>query len=114
MIPATNGSSASKYVHLHTGHSILRYIWAEHKDKKSDVSDSHRNTGVSCNYKLKLPKFKDLCIKSTEKMLQDEWMYLANTAIVKLWNISRRFQFNYKILLPDTFKVDSEEAFPRR
>ena len=66
------------------GHSILRYTRAEYKDKKADVSDSHRNTGVSCNYKLKLPKFKDLCIKSTEKVLHDESMYVANTAIVKL------------------------------
>ena len=54
------------------GYSILRYIRAKYKDKKPDVSDSHRNTGVSCNYQLKLTKFKDLCIKSTEKVLQDE------------------------------------------
>ena len=54
------------------GHSILRYIRAEYKDKKPDVSDSHLNTRVSCNYKFKLPKFKDLCIKSTENVLQDE------------------------------------------
>ena len=31
------------------GHSILRYAWAEYKDKKPDVSDSHQNIGVSCN-----------------------------------------------------------------
>ena len=66
------------------GHSILRCIRAEYKDKNPDMPDSHRNTGVSCNYKLKLPKFKDLCIKSAEKVLQDELMYVANTALVKL------------------------------
>ena len=49
-------------------------------------SNSHRNTGVSCNYKLKLPKFKDLCIKSEVKVL----IYVANIAIVK--------QLHFKIL----------------
>ena len=28
-----------------------------HQSKKPDMSDSHRNTRVLCNYKLKLPKF---------------------------------------------------------
>ena len=42
------------------------------KIKKPDVSDFHRNTGVSCNYKLKFSKFKDLCTKNTEKVIQDE------------------------------------------
>ena len=54
------------------GHSSLRHIRAEYKDKKPDISDFHRNIGVSCNTKLKLPKFEDLCIKSTENVLQDE------------------------------------------
>ena len=53
-------------------HSSLRHIRAEYKDKKPDVSDFHPNIGVSCNTKLKLPKFEDLCIKSTGKELQDE------------------------------------------
>ena len=28
-----------------------------HQSKKPDMSDSHQNTRVLCNYKLKLPKF---------------------------------------------------------
>ena len=56
-------------------------------------------------------KIKVLCVKSTEKVLQDEWMYVATTAVVKLWDFSRRFQLNYEILLPafNTFTGHTEE-----
>ena len=76
----------------------------------------YQKAGVSCNYKLKWPKFKDLCIKSTEKELQDEWMYVGNTLIVKRWNFSRRFKLDYDILLPvlNASTVDTEEAIPRK
>ena len=33
----------------------LRQVWAQYKDKITDVSDSHRNIEISCNSKLKLP-----------------------------------------------------------
>ena len=66
------------------GHYSLRHVRAEYKDKKPDVSDFHRFIGVSRNFKIKLPNLKDLCIKSTEKVLQDECMYVVNTVIVKL------------------------------
>ena len=36
-----------------------------------------RQIGKSYNSKLKLPKFKDLCMESTEKLLQDEWIYVT-------------------------------------
>ena len=74
------------------GHSSLRHVRAEFKDKKPDVPDFHRNIGVWCNFKL-------------------NWLYVANTAIVKFWNFSRRFQLHYEILLPilNTFIVDSEK-----
>ena len=93
-----------------TGHSSLRHVWKEYKDKTPDVLHFHRNIGVSCNSKLSLPKYKDLCIKSTEKVLKDEWMYVANTEILKLKNVSRNFQLN-EILLPvlNIFIVDTEE-----
>ena len=53
------------------GHSSLRHVRAECKDKKPDMSNFHQNIEVWCNSKLKLPKFKDLCIKNTEKVIQD-------------------------------------------
>ena len=36
-------------------------VWAEYKDKVHDVSDSHRNIGMSCNFKVKLPNLK-ICV----------------------------------------------------
>ena len=33
----------------------LRIVWAEYKDKVTDVSDSHRNIGTSNNTKARLP-----------------------------------------------------------
>ena len=57
------------------GHSSFRHAQVEDKGKKPGVSDFSRNTGVWCNSKFKLPKFKDFLIKTTEKVLQDEWMY---------------------------------------
>ena len=92
-IPATNRSSARKLCISKAKHSSLRHVRVGYKDKKP-VSDFHQNIGVSCNSELKLWKFKDLSVKSTEKALQDEWMYVANAA--KLWNFSRRFQLNYE------------------
>ena len=56
------------------GHSSLRFDLVEYNDRKPYVLDFHRSIGVWCNSELKLPKFKDLRIKSTEKVLQDEWM----------------------------------------
>ena len=56
------------------GVASLRYVLAKYKDRVSDVSDSNQNIGELCNTKLKLPEFKDLCIKSTEKLVKDEWM----------------------------------------
>ena len=38
-----------------------------------------------------------ICI---EKVLQDEWMRVADTAIAKLWNFSKTYPLNYEILLP--------------
>ena len=57
---------------INVGPSSLRYVRAEYKDKVLDVSDSHRNIGKLFNSKLKSPKFKDLRIKSIEKLLKDE------------------------------------------
>ena len=57
------------------------------------MPDSHRNAVVPCNYELKLPKFKDLCIKITEKALQDDWMYVDNTEVVK--DFASRFEYSY-------------------
>ena len=56
------------------GVASLRHVLAKYKDRVSDVSDSNQNIGELCNTKLKLPEFKDLCIKSTEKLVKDEWM----------------------------------------
>ena len=50
-----------------TCRSNLRHVWAVYKEKKPDVTYLDRNIEVSRNSKLKLPKFKDLCIKSTKK-----------------------------------------------
>ena len=110
-ILVTNGSSAPVMCISKAGNSRLKHVRAEYKDEKPDVSNFYRNIRVWCNFKFKLPKIKDLCIKSTEKVLQDEWMYAVNTSIVKLWNFSSRFQLNYEILLPvlNTFTVDTEE-----
>ena len=52
----------------------LRHVLAKYKDRVPDVSDSNQNIGELCNTKLKLPESKDLCIKSTEKLVKDEWM----------------------------------------
>ena len=57
------------------GLSSLRPGQAEYRDKINDVSDSHQNIETSCNSKLKLPKFKNLLIKNTEKIIKDEWLY---------------------------------------
>ena len=74
------------------GHSSLKHVRAEIKDKKPDVSDFDRNVGVWFNFKL-------------------NWLYVSNTAIAKFWNFSRRFQLHYEISLPilNTFTVDSEK-----
>lgn len=56
------------------GVASLRHVLAKYKDRVSDVSDSNQNIGELCNTKLKLPEFKDLCIKSTERLVKDEWM----------------------------------------
>lgn len=56
------------------GVASLRHVLAKYKDRVSDVSDSNQNIGELCNTKLKLPELKDLCIKSTEKLVKDEWM----------------------------------------
>ena len=53
-------------------HFNSRHVWVEYENKNLDVSDFYQNIGVWCNSKLKLPKSKDSCIKSTEKVLQDE------------------------------------------
>ena len=91
------------------GHSILRHVRVEYKDKKRMECVM---CGVWCNSRLPLPKFKDLCVRSRcGKNNQDEWMYV--TPIVKLWNFSGRFQLNYEILLPvlNTFTGDTEDYF---
>ena len=49
------------------GRSILRYIRAEYKDKKPDASDYHRNTGVSCNYKLSSYQNLKICVSKVQK-----------------------------------------------
>ena len=54
------------------GLASLRHVWVEYKNKVPDVSDSNQNIGASCNTKLNLPEIKDLCIKSTEKLVRDE------------------------------------------
>ena len=54
------------------GPPSLKHDPAKYKDRVLDVSDSHRNIGTSCNSKLKLLKFKDLCIESLEKLHKDE------------------------------------------
>ena len=48
------------------GLSSLRQVWAEYKDKVPDVSDSHQNTGTSCNFKHKLPNLK-ICVPKLQK-----------------------------------------------
>ena len=48
------------------GLSNLRQVWAEYKDKESDVSDSHRNIGTLCNSKLKSPNLK-ICVSKLQK-----------------------------------------------
>ena len=55
------------------GQSSIRHVRVEYKDETPDVSDFYRNIRVWCNFKLKLPKSKVLCIKSTEKVLQDKF-----------------------------------------
>ena len=45
------------------GPSSLRLVPAEYKDQVLDVSDSHRNIGISCNFKVSSPTFKDIWIK---------------------------------------------------
>ena len=50
----------------------LRHVRAEYKDKVPYVPDSNQNIGASCNTKLKLTEFKELCIKSTKKVVKDE------------------------------------------
>ena len=42
-IPVTNGSSAPNIYVSKAGHSSLRHVRAEFKDKKPDVPDFHRN-----------------------------------------------------------------------
>lgn len=74
MIPATNVSSIPIICISKAGVASLRHVLAKYKDRVSDVSDSNQNIGELCNTKLKLPEFKDLCIKSTEKLVKDEWM----------------------------------------
>ena len=53
--------------------SILRVL-SEYKYKVPDELDSNQTVGTSCNSKLKLPIFKDLCTQSTEKLVKDECM----------------------------------------
>ena len=60
------------------GFSSLKQVQAEYNDKIPDVSDSHRNIGTPYNAKLKTPIFNDLCIKSVERLLKDEWMHVNN------------------------------------
>ena len=76
----------------------------EHKDEKPDMPDFHQNIGEWCNSKIKLPKYKDLCNKSFEKVLQDEWTYVAEATIIKLmnsinsnklWDFASRFECFY-------------------
>ena len=52
------------------GPASLKYVPVEYKDQVLDVSDSHRNIGISCNFKVSSPKFKDMWIKSV-----DSWEY---------------------------------------
>ena len=54
------------------GPSSLKDDRAEYKDKSPDVSDSHRNIRTMSNLNLKLSKFNNLCIESTEKLLKDQ------------------------------------------
>ena len=56
------------------------------QDEKPDTPDFHQNIGEWCNSKIKLPKYKDLCDKSFEKVLQHEWTYVAKATIIKLMN----------------------------
>ena len=63
IIPPTNSSSTPKYVHLQAGPSSLRYVRAEYKCKVPDVSNSRRNIGTLCNFKLRFQNLKVFVLK---------------------------------------------------
>ena len=46
--------------------SLGRIVWAEYKDKVTDVSDSHRNIGTSNNSKPRLPNVM-ICVSKLQK-----------------------------------------------
>ena len=52
--------------------SNLKHFRAEYKNKVPEKSDSYQKIGTSCHSKVKLSKFKDLCIESTVKLVKDE------------------------------------------
>ena len=56
------------------GPTSLKDVWPKYKNKLPVVSDSYQNIGTPCNSK---PNFKDTCIKSTEKLVKDEWIYVT-------------------------------------
>ena len=86
----------------------------EYKDKKPDMPDFHRNIEAWCNSKIKLPKYKDLCNKSFEKVLQDEWTYVAEATIIKLMNSINSNKLWDLLPALNTVTVDTKEALTTR
>ena len=87
--------SSYKYqfcIKLSAPSKLVTQVWAKDEDEAPDVTGSYQNIETSFKNKLRLTVLKDLCFKSTEKLVKD-------------------YEFLLSIL--NVFTIGTEEYYPR-
>ena len=62
----------------------MRHVWAKHKNRATDLSNSSHGTGTLCQSKVKITEQKDMYMKIAEKLVKDECYPVGVAMIPKL------------------------------